>query len=125
MNGQFSCARAEEVSADAYVITQVQQFVELKCLFANGIFLHVNLQLHSALLDMCKSRFAHEADRHDASGDTDVDACLLKFLSQLGRVVGQDLPHRVGEVVLRTVRGLTERFNFFQLLAPQVVDVFV
>ena len=62
----------KQVSADADVVAEVEQFVELESLVADGIFLDVDLQPLAALLQVGESGLAHEADRHDASGDADV-----------------------------------------------------
>ena len=125
MDAEFAGARAEQISADADVVAEVEQLVEFESLFADGIFLHVNLQLLAALLKVRESGLAHEADRHDASGDADVDARLLEFLGGLCGVLRQDLLGRMGELVLAAVRGLAERLNLFQLLAPQFVNLVV
>ena len=72
VDAEFAGAGAEQISADADVVAEVEQFVELESLVADGIFLDVDLQPLAALLEVGESGLAHEADRHDASGDADI-----------------------------------------------------
>ena len=44
MHAEFAGAGAKQISADADVIAEVEQFVKLESLFADGIFLYVYLQ---------------------------------------------------------------------------------
>jgi len=72
-----------------------------------------------------ESGLTHQAERHDAPCDTNIDACLFEFLRGLRRVVGQYLFSRVGELVFAAVGRLSERLNLFQLFAPEFVNIFV
>ena len=125
MNREFAGAGAEEVSADADVVAEVEQFVEFESFVADGIFLDVNLQLLAALLQVSESGFAHQANGHDASGHADVDARLFEFFGSLLRVCAQNLLERVGEFVLAAVGGLAQGLDLFQLFAAQVVNMIV
>ena len=50
---------------------------------------------------------------------------IFQLLGSLVRVVRQNLRNGVREFVLAAVRGLAQRLDLFQLLAPQFVNVFV
>ena len=78
MDAQFAGAGAEQISADADVVAEVEQFVQLESLVADRIFLDVDLQSLAALLQVGEPGLAHEADRHDASGDADIHARWLR-----------------------------------------------
>ncbi len=66
VHGEFSGARAKQISADSDVVAQVEQFVQLESLVADGIFLDVDLQPLSILLQVCEPGLTHQPDRHDA-----------------------------------------------------------
>ena len=83
VDGEFAGAGAEQVSADADVVAEVEQFVEFESLVADCIFLDVNLQLLAALLQVSESGFAHEANGHDASGDAHVDCATVRVLRRV------------------------------------------
>src|SRR5579864_4372117 len=70
---QLAGPGAKQISADTDVVAQVEQLIELESLFAHGIFLYVNLQALAILLQVGKSRFAHQADGHDSSRYANVD----------------------------------------------------
>ena len=125
MHREFAGAGAEEVSADPDVVAEVEQLVKLKSFFTYGIFLHVNLQALSGLLQVREASFAHEADCHDAPGDAHVDAWILQLFSSLLGIGGENVWNRVGEIVLAGVRLLSEGFNLLELVAAQFVDLFV
>ena len=125
MDAELAGAGSEQVSADADVVTEIEQLVELETFFADSIFLDIDLQLLAVLLDVGESGLAHEANGHDASGDANVDAVLVEFLGGLGRVVGEDLFDRVSEFVFAAIRGLAESFNLLELFAAQIIDMFV
>ncbi len=125
VNAEFAGAGAEQVSADADVVAEVEQFVEFESLVADGVFLDVDLQPLAALLQVGEPGLAHKANRHDASGHAHVDARLVQFLGGLRRVLRQNLLQRVGEFVLAAVGGLTERLNLLQLFAAQVINMVV
>src|SRR5258708_35189969 len=67
--GQLTSPGAEEITAGANVIAEVEELVKFESFFSHGIFLHVNLQTLSVLLQMGKPSFSHETDRHDPSSD--------------------------------------------------------
>src|SRR5260370_35138444 len=125
MNRELASARAKQICADSDVVAEVEQFVQLEALVADGIFLHVNLQALAALLQVAERGLATHADRDDASGHAQVDSRIFQLLRGLVRVVRQDLGNRVGEIVLATVRGLSEGLDLFQLLTPQFVNILV
>ena len=81
VDGELASLGAEQVSARANVITDIEQLVELEAFFPNRIFLDVNLKLPPALLQKEEGGLAHSANRHDAPGDVYFDALRLKLLS--------------------------------------------
>src|SRR5664279_3858249 len=91
VDAEFSGAGTEEVSLDADVVTQVEQFVELEPLFADEVELDINLQPLAALLEMRESGLTHETDRHDSTRDADVDARLGQFFGGLGQAFIENL----------------------------------
>ena len=125
MNAEFAGAGAEQISADPNVVSEVEQPVKFESFFADRIFLHVDLQLLSALLQMREPGFAHQADGHDASGNAYVDSRILQFLGGFSRVLRQNCGDGVSERILGGIGLLPKRFNLLQLLAPQFVNVLV
>ena len=74
VDGQFAGAGSEQIAGDSDVVAEVEQFIEFEGLVADCVFANVDLQAHAVLLELRESRLALGADRHDASGDYDVDA---------------------------------------------------
>ena len=74
---------------------------------------------------MTEASLAHQANRHDPSGHTHVDARIFELLRSLVRIVREDLRNGVRELVLAAVRELAKRLDLFHLLAPQFVNIFV
>ena len=107
------------------MISEVEQLVEFESLVADGISLHVNLQLLAALLQMGEPSLAHQPDGHDASGDSNVYARIFQLLRGFVRVFSQDLRDCVREFVLPGIGLLPKSFNLFELVAPQFVYFFV
>ncbi len=87
MNAEFAGTRAEQISADADVVAQVEQLVDFKALLPDRIFFDVGLQAQPVLLQLSKSCLAHQANRQNPSGNTDVDARGVQFLCGLGGIV--------------------------------------
>ncbi len=100
------------------MVAEIEQLVQLKAHVTDRIFLHVDLQPSAFLLQVAEPCLAHQPDRHDAPGHTHVHARVLQLLGSLLRVLRQNLRDGVGELVLVAVRGLPERLDLFQLLAP-------
>ena len=125
VDGKFAGTSAKQISAHADVVAEVQQFVELESLLSDRIFLDVNLQSLAPLLQMREPGLAHETDRHEASGDANIDARTLQLLGGLLGVVRDNLGDRVGEVVFRRIGLLAESLDLFQLFAPQFVNFLV
>jgi hypothetical protein len=122
---QFAGSGAEQISADADVVTKVEQFVKLKPFFAYRIFLYINLQSLPILLQVRKSRLAHQADGHNPAGNAYVYRGSFELLGIFRQVLRQNLRNCVGEFVLRRVRALAQSFNLLELVEPQLVDIFV
>ena len=74
---------------------------------------------------MGESGLAHEADRHDASGDADVDARLGQFFGGLGQVFVENLRDGVGGFVAIGVGELPQRFDLLQFFFAKFVDFLV
>src|SRR5262249_50376889 len=81
MNGQLTRTRAEEISANANVVSQIEQLIESKSFFADEIELHVDLQPLTALLQMREAGLALQPQRDDAPGDPDIHMRLSHVLS--------------------------------------------
>ncbi len=107
------------------MIAQIEKLVELETLVSDRVFLNVDLQLLSALLQMREAGLAHEADSHDAPGDAHVDPRIFQLLGSLAVILGTNVGNRVRELVFRGIRPLAQSFNLFQLFAPQFVDFLV
>ena len=103
------------------MISEVEQLVEFESLVADGIFLHVNLQLLTALLQMGEPSFAHQSDGHDAPSYSNVHARIFQLLCCFVRVFSQDLRDCVREFVLPGIGLLPESFNLLELVPPQFV----
>src|SRR5271169_1586532 len=74
---------------------------------------------------MTEASLAHQSNCHDAPGHAHIDPWAFQLFRSLFRVVRQNLRDGVRELVLAPVRSLTKRLDLFQLLAPQLVNVFV
>ena len=59
MDGEFAGAGAKQISADADVVAEVEEFVEFESLFADRVFLDVDLQFLAALLQVREPGLAH------------------------------------------------------------------
>jgi len=86
VDGELAGAGAHEVAGDAYVVAEVEEFVEGEGGLADVVFADVNLEPntwpqvrglsfeeHIALLELREAGFALDADGHDAAGDGDFD----------------------------------------------------
>ena len=126
VDGELAGAGAEEVAVDADVVAEVEEFVERKGEFADGVFADVDLEALTALLELGEAGLALGADGHDAAGDGDVDG--LRFgeseveLLGWGVVVGgADLGDCGGE---REVIGVSGFFPRKAELDADVSDLF-
>src|SRR5438445_5909914 len=108
--------RAEQISMYADVIAKVEQAKQLELFFPYRIQLHVDLQPHSALLQMREARFALSADGHQPPGYRHLHAFALKLRGVARRIFLDDLRNRVRQAELARIRFLPERFDFAQLL---------
>jgi len=125
VNAEFAGTGAELISSDADVIAKVEQLPEFKAGIADGIFLDVELETLSFLLQVCESGFAHQTDGHDASGNAHIDAGRLQIFARLAAVGSQNLRDGVAEVVFVRIGGLPESLNLLQLFTPDFVNIFV
>src|SRR5207244_13248181 len=122
---QLAVARAEQISGNANVIAEVEQLVKLESFFANCVFLHVNLEPLSLLLQMREAGFAHQANGHNPASDAHIYTGISQLLCGFLRILGQDLRDGMSEFVFCGIGPLAESLNAFQLLAPQFVNIFV
>src|SRR6266550_4162948 len=74
-NGQLIGLGSKQVPAHANRISQVQQMKQLESLFADNVFLYIDLNALARPLQVRKTRFPHQPEGHDAAseipGDTD------------------------------------------------------
>src|SRR6185437_3186991 len=125
MDGQLSGTRAEQVSADANVIAQIEQLKKIETLVADSVLLYVDLQLLPALLQMGEGSFAHEPYGNHPSGNLNVHAAFLQLFRAVVAELGQDVRDGMSEGEFMRIRLLSQRFNLAQLLLPQLVDFFL
>ena len=118
MDREFAGARAKQIAADANVVSDIEQLVQLEAGIADCVFFHVNLQPLAALLQVAESRLAHQPDRHNAAGHPHCHARLLQLLRRPVRVLRQNLRNGVREFVFAPIRSLAQCLNLFQFLAP-------
>ena len=125
VDAQLTGTRTKQVATHTDVIAKIKQFVKLKSLVPHGIFLHIDLQLLTGLLQMGEPGFTHQPDCHNPSSDTHVYPRIFQLLGGFLGIFGQNLRNRVREVVLAGIRLLSKRFDLFELVAAQFVDLFV
>src|SRR5260370_31737121 len=71
-NGQLIGLGSKQMPAHADRIAQVQQVKQLESLFADNIFLYIDLNALPGSLQVRKASFPHEPERHEAAGDPDL-----------------------------------------------------
>ena len=125
VNGKLAGPRAEQIPAHANVVAQIEQLVKLKCLVADRILLHINLQSLPVLLKMRKPGLAHQTQRHDASSHTNADPRSFQLLGGLVGVIRQNLGNRVRKSVLAGIERLAKRLNLLQFFETELINVFV
>ena len=64
MNAQLAGAGTEEIAVDADDVADVEQLEQLEIALAHGVFLDVDLQALSVLLQVGEAGLAHVAERH-------------------------------------------------------------
>jgi hypothetical protein len=111
VNGEFVGAGAEQISANADVVAEIEQLEKLESLVAHGILLYVNLKLLAHLLHMHEAGLAHKAHGHDASCDAYVHARGLELLIGRIGVLRQDLGNGVGELESVRIGLVAKGFN--------------
>ena len=107
------------------MVAQVEQLVELETLLSDRVFLDVNLKLLPRLLQMGEPGLAHEADGHDAPGDSHRDARSFQLLAGLVRIGFENLRNGMRELVLAGVGRLAQCFNLLELVAAKFVNLLV
>src|SRR5207302_10684813 len=74
---------------------------------------------------MREASLAHQPDSHDASGNPHVSARILQLLGSFLRVFRKNFRDSTSKVVIARISLLTESFDSFQLIPPQLVDILV
>jgi hypothetical protein len=86
VDAKLAGAGTEEISFDPDMVADVEKFIKLPELVANGVFLDVDLELFAGLLKVRKAGFSHQTDGDEASCYGDGDALGLKLLAGAGGV---------------------------------------
>ncbi len=73
VEGELAGAGAHEVAADADVVAEVEELVEVEDFFADVVLADVDLEALAVLLDLGEAGFALDADGDDAAGDGGVE----------------------------------------------------
>ena len=73
VEGELAGAGAHEEAADADVVAEVEELVEVEEGFADVVPADVDLEALAMLLDLREAGFALDADGHDAAGDGGLD----------------------------------------------------
>src|ERR1700734_440855 len=97
VEGELAGAGAHEVAADADVVTEVEELVEVEEVFADVVFADVDLEALAVLLDLGEAGFTLDADGHDAAGDGGFEVHALEVFG--GEMFAEDaqLGDRGGE----------------------------
>src|SRR5436190_12454794 len=98
MDAQLAGPGAEQIPANADVVAEVEQFVELEGVIADRVLLNVNLQTLAVLLQVRETGFAHQANGHDAARHSYVHRRALEFLGGAVAVACEDLGNGVSEL---------------------------
>ena len=101
-----------KVALRADVIADIEQLEQLKLFFADIVFLHVDLQALTILLEVHKSGLAHQANGHDASRDLHLNARRFQLGALLFAIFSEHLRNQVSEFVLIWVSLLTPELRF-------------
>jgi len=88
VEGELAGARAHKVAADADVVAEVEELIEVEEVFADVVFADVDLEALAVLLDLGESCFALDADGHDAAGDRGLEVHALKVFG--GEMFAED-----------------------------------
>src|SRR5262244_1623554 len=120
MNSKLTGLGAEQISTDADVVAEVEQFVEFKALVADGVFFDVDLELLAVLLEMGKSCFAHQSNGHNATRNANVHARIFELFGGLFLVLADNLRDGMSKFVSGGIRRLAESFDLLELFQPQL-----
>src|SRR6185312_1559207 len=108
--------RAEEVSADADVVANVEQLVELETLVADGVLADVDLEAHTALLKLREPRLALLANGHYAPRDGDAGARGFEVFGGGVVVAAANGRQRMRGRKRVGIGALAQRLNLLQLI---------
>src|SRR5690348_912216 len=97
MNTQFAGASSEKIALHADDIANVEQRIERKIIFRDGILLDVNLKASTVLLQMCESGLSHTTQRLNAACNSHFHA-VTQLFSRSRRVFCKDLRNGVREL---------------------------
>ena len=134
VEGELAGAGAHEVAADADVVAEVEELVEVEEVFAYVVFADIDLEALAVLLDLSEAGFALDADGHDAAGDGGFDVHALEVFGGEMLAEGAELGDGGGEgegvgvlglvVGERGVGGAGEGGDLVELFAAKLVEVF-
>ena len=135
VEGELAGAGAHEEAADADVVAEVEELVEVEEVFADVVFADVDLEALAVLLELREAGFALDADGHDAAGDGGFDVhalelfggeVLAEWRGARGRsaVKRKELGYLASVVRERRVGGAGEGGDLVELLAAKLVEVF-
>src|SRR5208282_253339 len=125
MNAEFARARAKQISANSNMIAQVKQLPKFVAGIANRVFLDVDLQPLTILLQVREPGLSHQPYGHDASRNPHRHPRRFQFLRRLPAVLSENLRHGMAVVKLPRISGMPESLNLLQLLAPDFINIFV
>ena len=80
VEGELAGAGAHEEAADADVVAEVEELVEVEEVFADVVLADVDLEALAVLLELREAGLALDADGHDAAGDGGLDVLAARGL---------------------------------------------
>ena len=134
MQGELAGTGAHEVAADADVVAEVEELVEVEEVFTDVVLADVDLEALAVLLDLGEAGFALDADGHDAAGDGGFEVHALEVFGGEVFAEGAKFGDRGSEgeavgilsLVIRKQRvgGAGEGGDLVELFAAKLIEVF-
>ena len=134
VEGEFAGAGAHEIAANADVVAEVEELIEVEEGFADVVLADVDLEALAVLLDLREAGFALDADGHDAAGDGGFDVHVGEVLGGERVADGAELGEGAGEgegvgvfgfgVGDRGVGGADDGGDLRELVAAKLVEIF-
>ena len=130
VDSEFAGAGAEEMTANADMVAEVEELVEGEGVFADVVFANVDLEALAAPLDLREAGFALDANGHDAAGDRNLGAApfelfarlRIKLRAQLGDGDGPGVAVGVGGLGLAQAVLCAQRGDALQLFEALIVQ---